>query len=234
MKAIILAAGKSTRLYPISLEQPKCLMEVNGKRIIDRQIEALRMIGIDDIVVVVGYKGEVIKKELQGKVRYWHYYDYEKTNNFHTLWSVRDSLHDDFICLFSDVLFDVEIIKMTRESTADFCMVIDTSKVLNDTMGVKMENGRLANIGTHIPENETSGNFIGIAKFSKIGSKILLTKMETMASGHKNDFYTIAIDALLGQGVKIDYIDVRGKVWININTKEDFDSARQYAVKNVL
>ena len=64
MKAIILAAGKSSRLYPITLNKPKCLLNVHGKKLIEHQIELLRLCGIDDILVVTGYLHEKIEKIL--------------------------------------------------------------------------------------------------------------------------------------------------------------------------
>ena len=101
IKAVILAAGKSSRLYPITLKKPKCLLEVGGKRIIDWQVDAIREIGIEDILVVIGYKGDEIIREVGDRVRYRQYSDYAKTDNLHTLWSIRDELHQDFLCFFS-------------------------------------------------------------------------------------------------------------------------------------
>ena len=110
MKAIILAAGESSRLYPLTLTKPKCLIEVGGKRIIDHQIEMLRKVGIEDIVVVVGYKKDMIVNALGSTVRYCEYNDFATTNNFATLWHIRDELKNNFVCLFSDVLFEIDIL----------------------------------------------------------------------------------------------------------------------------
>ncbi len=78
MKAIILAAGKSSRLYPITLNKPKCLLNVHGKKLIEHQIELLRLCGIDNILVVTGYLHEKIEKILGEKVRYKYYDRYKK------------------------------------------------------------------------------------------------------------------------------------------------------------
>lgn len=228
MKAIILAAGRSSRLYPITLEKPKCLLEVGMKRMIDWQINAIRDIGIKDIVVVVGYKGDMIKEELgDDRIRYREYTDYENTNNLHTLWSVKEELNGGLLCFFADVIFDVEIIKRAKESEEDICVIVDTSKVLEGTMNVKIEDGNLISLGSHISASEASGNFIGIAKFSDTGTKMLLEQMASMVSGHQDDYYTIAIDSLGKKGVKIGYVDVRDKMWLEIDTKEDLDNARK-------
>lgn len=233
-KAVILAAGRSSRLYPITKEKPKCLLEIGNKKIIQRQIDALREIGIDDILVVVGYKGDAIVKEVGNQVRCRKYNDFEKTNNLHTLWSIRDELRDGFFCLFSDVIFDVEIIKRADHSREDFCMIIDTSKVLKGTMGVRILNEKLIQIDCHTPSEKASGNFIGIAKFSKAGSELLLEQMSNMVSGYLKDYYTMAINILMKKGVNIGYVDIAGLVWAEIDTQEDLNKAKQIFVAPAL
>lgn len=228
MKAIILAAGRSSRLYPITLETPKCLLEIGGEKIINRQVNAIREAGINDILIVIGYKGDLILDELGSTVRYREYNDYSKTNNLHTLWNVKDELNEDFICLFSDVLFDPIILNKAKESSQDFCMMIDTSQILTDTMRVKLEHEKLTSIGSHISIKAGSGNFIGIAKFSKIGARKLCSQMAKLITGHKNDYYTIAIDALAKKGIQIGYIDVKDNKWAEIDTKVDLDNANEY------
>ena len=102
MKAIILAAGTSSRLYPITLDTPKCLLEVAGRSIIDRQLEALKEFGIEDIVLVIGYKAEVIREHLADKVRYRYFDNFDKTNNLHTLLSAKDELDQEILCLLAE------------------------------------------------------------------------------------------------------------------------------------
>ncbi len=227
MKAIILAAGKGTRLYPLTLEKPKCLLEVGGKSVIDRQIAAIHEMGIEDVVVVVGYKKEVIMSEVGAKVRYRAYHNFEETNNLHTLWSVKDELNNAFICLFSDLIFDTDVIRKAMESNDDICMVCNTHKILEGTMRIKLTDGKFTGVGGHIPVSEGSGNFLGIAKFSKRGANLLVSQMGEMVSGHKNDYYTIAIDVLAKKGIEIGYVNLHDSLWIEIDTREDLDRARQ-------
>ena len=95
MKAIILAAGRSTRLYPITLEHPKCLLPIGGKTLIEHQITWLNMCGIDDILVVNGYLNHMIEEKLGSRVRYRFYENFAETNNLYTLHSINDELDDD-------------------------------------------------------------------------------------------------------------------------------------------
>lgn len=226
MKAVILAAGKCSRLYPITLEKPKCLLEIGGETIIERQLDAIRSVGIKDITVVTGYMKDAIINAVGDSVRYKNYPDYEKTNNLHTLLSIRDELDSDFVCLFSDVIFETEVLSRAMESTHDICLIVDTHQVLEGTMRIRLEDGKIAGIGSHISVPNGSGNFIGIAKFSKAGAQKLITKMEAMMADHKDDYYTLAIDALAREGEKIGFVDVADRMWMEIDTKKDLDDAK--------
>lgn len=225
MKAIILAAGRGTRLYPLTLDKPKCLLKINGKTILDRQIEAIREIGIKDILIVTGYKKELIEHAVGNEARCKEYLGFEKTNNLHTLWSIKNELNNNFMCFFSDLIFDTEVIKRAKESPCDICLVVDTYKVLEGTMRIKLVNGNLRGVGDYISVSNGSGNFIGIAKFSKKGARMLCEQMKKMVSAHTNDYYTIAIDSLIKAGIEIGYVEVGDCPWIEIDTKEDLDNA---------
>lgn len=235
MKAIILAAGRSSRLYPLTLQTPKCLLEVGGASIIARQIEALRNAGVDDVIVVVGFQKGKIISALGDTVRYRVYDDFAATNNLHTLWHVRDELNDDCIILFADVLFDPQLLCDLIAHPAAFCALVDTSRVLEGTMRVtlapstaRLASARLTGIGSHIPPHEGHGNFIGIAKITRDGGKLLKKEMERMVAlpQHINDYYTLAFDALAKQGTNVAYVRAGEYRWKEVDTKEDLLRAR--------
>lgn len=225
MKAIILAAGKGSRLRPAGLELPKCLLEVGGRPIIEHQLAALGARGIQDVLVVVGYRHELVMTRLGERVRYRTYPEWDTSNNFPTLWSVRDELADGFVCLFADVICDEASIGQLVASGADICALVDTSRVLAGTMRVQIRNGGVTGIGSHIPVSEGSGNFIGIAKFSASGARLLLEQMEDMVSTSRDEYYTVAVDRLAGRGTPIGYVDIAGRPWVEIDTVEDLERA---------
>ena len=109
MKAIILAAGKGTRLYPLTLNKPKGLLELGNETILDRLICQFKSLGIKDILMVVGYQKESLIKHFGSSVRFIYYKDFAKTNNLHTLWSIRDELNDNIIISFADLVVDKQI-----------------------------------------------------------------------------------------------------------------------------
>ena len=228
MKAIILAAGTSSRLYPITRDTPKCLLDVAGRSIIDRQLEALEELGIEDIVLLVGYKAEVIREHLADKVRYRYFDNFEKTNNLHTLLSAKDELDQEVLCLLADVIFETRLMEKLLRSELAFTLVID-STIRPGTMRVKIKDGSITAIGNHIDPDNGDGTFIGIAKFSAEAARLLADEMEQLAKhGNENEYYTIALESLATKGHKIGFINTDNTWWTEIDTKEDLDDARKH------
>jgi len=227
MKAILLAAGRGTRLKPLTIEKPKCLINIGKKTIIERQILLLKKIGIKDILVITGYQSKMIEDQLGNQVRYKHYKDYNKTNNLNTLWSARNELTGEIICLFTDLLFEYLLLEKIVYSEGDICLAVNTKKILEGTMRVRIKDSKIVGVGSHIPVSEGSGNFLGIAKFSTSGTSMLLEQMKKMVTGHQNDYYTIAIDTLAKMKKNIDYVDVSNFAWREVDTKEDLILAQK-------
>ncbi|WP_027632035.1 CTP--phosphocholine cytidylyltransferase [Clostridium hydrogeniformans] len=98
MRAILLAAGMGTRLRPLTLETPKSLVKVNGKPMIEKQIEYLKEIGIDEIIVLTGYLEEKFHylKDKYG-VELVHNSKYNVFNNIYTMYLVREYLSDTYV-----------------------------------------------------------------------------------------------------------------------------------------
>ena len=227
MKAIILAAGRSTRMYPITLEKPKCLLELeSGKTIIEHQVDVLNKCGIKEIIVIVGYLKEQIQDVLKDRVKYRYLKDFAKYNNLHTLYSIKDELDDDFVILYSDVIFGKNLLKKCIDSKEDFCLLVHNKEVLKDTARVRIKNGSIIDIGNHIPVEEGDGNFIGIAKFSKKGANILVNEMERMVKDtkHDNSYYIIAIIEI-SKKMKVAYEYANNEPWIEIDFLEYYERA---------
>ncbi len=122
MQAIILAAGMGRRLGEFTAENTKCMLKVNGVRLIDRLLSQLKPLGLSRVVIVIGYKGEKLKDYLTER-----YPDapfvfvenpvYDKTNNIHSLWLARDYMaQEDTLLLESDLIWSDELLKLAVES----------------------------------------------------------------------------------------------------------------------
>lgn len=120
MNAIILAAGMGTRLRPLTNERPKCLVEVNGVPMVERQIQFLKEKGIDDILLVSGYKADALNylKEKYG-VDIVFNDRYDTCNNINSLYIVRDRFHDTYV-LEGDVYMDKNVFLSSVEQSTYF------------------------------------------------------------------------------------------------------------------
>ncbi|MBL1140621.1 MAG: phosphocholine cytidylyltransferase family protein [Proteobacteria bacterium] len=225
MKAIILAAGKGSRLYPITLNKPKGLLKIGNESILDRLVRQFKAVGINDVLLVVGYQKECLIKHFGKSVRYSEYKNFANTNNLHTLWSVKEELNDDVVITFADLIVHQSIIDDLVESRNDITMVVDTSQVLEGTMRVAVNDTGITSITTTTVD-EASGNFIGISKFSKAGCELLIDEMSSMIDGHHNDYYTIAVDQLARKGTLVGYCNASEHIWREIDTKDEYDEAK--------
>ena len=106
MRGIILAAGKGSRLNGTIGDKPKCLLRVGGRTLVERQIDALQTVGIDDIAIVVGCQADHVRRVCGPGVAYIENTRYAQTNSLYSLWMARPLLNDGFVVrqaqLFAD------------------------------------------------------------------------------------------------------------------------------------
>ena len=110
MKGIVLAAGKGTRLERSNGERAKCLLKMGDLTLIERQIFYLRLCGIQDIVVVVGFQAELVRQVCGPDIQYVENPIYQETNSLYSLWLARHTFLDGFIVMNSDVLFHPQLL----------------------------------------------------------------------------------------------------------------------------
>tara|TARA_Y200000002_G_C22485313_1_gene580575 strand:- start:7 stop:720 length:714 start_codon:yes stop_codon:yes gene_type:complete len=220
-KAIILAAGKGSRLRGYH-NRPKCLLAFGNKKttIIERLCKILNKKKITKIIVITGFKNKLIKETLGKKVKYIYSKNFNKSNNLQSLLAAKRELKGEIICFFSDLIFDERIIKSILNKKVDFCLTVDTGKVLKDTMRIKIKKNKIMSIGSHIKTSEGHGNFIGISKFSKKGSQ-LLKKYLISSKNNMKDYYTVVFNKMIDDDKDIRYFDCKKFFWKEIDTYRD-------------
>ena len=122
LKAIILVAGEGARLRPYTLDRPKCLVEVDGYSLLDRQMTVLATEAIHPIVLIGGYRVEMLKRsgiELRVNPRY------AETNMVWTLFCAEDDLEGEVLLCYGDIVYSREILQTLLESKADISVAID-------------------------------------------------------------------------------------------------------------
>lgn len=194
MKAIIVNAGFEKQLLPLIEDKPKGMLEIKGKTILERQVEVLNACHITDIVVVRGYKGEMIQLP---RLRYYDNRDYEKSYILSSFFAAQAEMEKSVLFLYGDIIFDRAVLEKLLQSKADISLVVDRAwydahqqgKV---PLGVERElvvmkeppentyrfvpsstNHAIVSIGQNLDRDEAHGEFIGMAMFSPKGIELL-------------------------------------------------------------
>ena len=229
MDALILAAGRGTRMGEI--DKPKCLLDLGGISIIKYQIKCLKNIGINKIFIVTGYNSEQIHSHLNDDFNFLHNVDFATTNNLYSVWTARNSLNDDFICIYGDLLFDQRILDYCINDVNDICLVVEKN-VREETMKVKIENNTIIKLNKNIPENDADGNFIGMAKFRKSIIPLFFNKISKLVENNNfNSYYTEAIELMIKDNKKINYIETNNFSWMDIDEQNEFQVAKKLFYK---
>ena len=229
MKAIILAAGKGTRLDGAAVK-PKCLVEIGGSTLLQRQIETLRDANIRKIVVVVGFGAESIRAACDSEISFVENKRFAETSSLYSLWLAREHLLDGFVVLNSDVLFHPDLLSDLLESSRPDALLLskteDQSGPLGDEeMKVKLRGDLVVDISKQMDPLEADGENVGIVKFSATGAKVLAGYMdELIAAGAVKDWAPRAfLD--FARHHQLHALSTRGLPWIEIDFPEDYQRA---------
>lgn len=232
MKAIILAAGKGTRLNGVELK-PKCLFEVGGATLLQRQMSALEEAGIDEVVLVLGFEAERIKRHCGPKVQFVTNERFGETSSLYSLWLAKEHLTDGFVVLNCDVLFHPELLARLLTAPHADALLVDFVDKQNNQLGdeemkVKVSEGRVVDISKRMNPAEADGENVGVVKFSPDGARRLIAEMDRLISTGECDrdwapraFREFALRYPLYAISTEDY------PWIEIDFPEDFRRAQE-------
>lgn len=235
MRGIILAAGKGTRLNGTAGEAPKCLLEVGGITLIERQIALLAAAGIDQITVVVGYEADRVRRVCGQRVTYVENVQYAQTNSLYSLWLARPLLYGGFVVLNCDVLFHPALLDdllTARHENALLLAYRDAEQPLfgDEEMKVKVRCGRVVDMSKRMNPTEADGENLGIVKFGPRGAPALVEIMERLIERGGMREWAPRAFAEFAATSPLYAIGTRGLPWIEIDFPDDF----QAAVRDVL
>ena len=230
MKGIILAAGKGSRLNGTIGDKPKCLLRVGGKTLVERQIDAFRRIGIEDIVMVVGCQAEAVRQTCGQRITYIENTRFTQTNSLYSLWLARPLLYDGFIVMNCDVLFHPQLLADLVSSRHEDALLIsyqddDATPMGDEEMKIKVRRGRVVDIAKTLPADEADGENVGIVKFGADGARLLIDLMEQrVAAGGLRDWAPRAFADFARQR-PLFTVGTRAFPWTEIDFPEDYERA---------
>lgn len=231
MKAVILAAGKGTRMPEITAKRPKCLIEIGKTTILDRQIKLLSKHLIKKIYVVIGYKSNQVKTKIDEKKNVEMIYnkEYATTDNIYSLYLTRDKVKGfEFLLLNGDVLFEKKILKKLNLEKESDIVPVDSRYYDLESLKIKEKRGMAVEIlPKTASKKESNGSTIGMFKFSSKASTILFEEIEKIVkNGITDKWFEFALNKIFSK-TKMNVVDIKGLKWIEVDTYNDVKKAQE-------
>jgi phosphoenolpyruvate phosphomutase len=254
VRAVIIAAGAGKSLLPLTEDRPKCMLDIKGRTVLDRQLETLRAGGIHHIAVVRGYRKEIVYAP---GVSFYDNEAFDQTGELHSLFAAAPELHGRVLVLYGDVLFERALLARLLRADGDVVIAVDRTWVDQRDRLLPLSKpvdlvvtadpprpGRrslgedwtdaLVHIGQRVPPEAATGEFIGLAAFSPRGIELAREAyQQALAAGtapfHEADgvrqaAVTDLLQALVAAGHPVTCVST-WKGWLEIDTFEDYQRA---------
>ncbi len=243
MRAFLISAGKGTRLYPLTKNTPKSLLEVGeGLTLLEAQLHSLQEAGIVDITIIVGYRAEQIEaklhkynKDFNINTVYNPFYDV--SNNLISIWMARHLMQDEFITINGDDMFTSSVIKNLMKSKNNITMVMDEKDDYDeDDMKIVHKDGLVLEVSKKIDSAKANGESVGIIKFSGHGPQIYINTLEEMVRDpeNRNVFYLKAIQQIIDKGYPVHFSKCNEGDWGELDFHPDLVMIREYVTQTNL
>ena len=240
MKAIVLAAGIGKRFKEITDQRPKCLIEIQGKTLLERTLSALGAAGVKEAVVVIGYRGEMIEQQIGPmcagvRVRYVFNARYDK-GAILSLWSARAEFDDDLLIMDADVLFPVALIDRLVRSPHANCFLLDASAVnTGEEQMLLTRGGRVLDIVRGGGGDfELIGESVGFLKVSRDDAPLLRAILDDLvAQGRDTIEHEEAFPLFLAQRA-VGFEQVEDLPWTEIDFPADLERAEREVLPRIV
>lgn len=236
MNALILSAGQGKRLLPLTASTPKCLLPLQGKSVIQWQIEALAACGVGRVSVVVGFGADKVKAELER----WCAPSFEVvavdnphfavSDNLVSCWIARREMESDFVLLNGDTLFEQRVLQRLLDSAQAPVMMTISRKASYDAddMKVRCDDSKLLAVGKDLPLTETTGESIGMLRFCGDGPALFRDALDAAMrqEGASRRWYLSVVDGLAKRGL-VSTVSVEDLQWAEIDFPQDLEKASE-------
>ena len=223
-----MAGGVGNRLLPHTETMPKCLLKVRDHTILEYQLAALEVCGIEDVIIVTGHASKEIQKRIGGNVTYIKNKDFATTNSAYGLWITRDLIKDGFIYLNADLLLHPKLLQALLDAPEEDAIIIDRKvNIKGDMKKVQMEGSRIIHMSKDMSAGLACGEAVGPVKFSKAGARNVIEKVtEFVEKGELNQWAYEAFNQL-AKRQPFYGIENPGIFWAEIDTRADLEHANR-------
>lgn len=249
MKAIIIGAGRGSRLRHLTEEIPKTLVPVLGRPMLDSILEALAAGGFrrSDVVFICGYRAEVIQAAYPD-LTYVENRDWERNNILLSLLCAREHLAGGFVSTYADIVYRPEIVADLVRSSRDLALACDTDwrrryrgrsqHPETDAEKLRAEGERVVEISRRIAPERATGEFIGVMKASAAGAAALVEAFDEARASHagrefregrsfEKAYLIDLLQHMVERGAEMHRVDTHGG-YMEIDTLEDAELAESW------
>jgi choline kinase len=253
-RAILIAAGRGKRLGAHTEDIPKCMVQVGARPIFGWVWHALRSAGIEELVVIRGYRGDVLEAFVRPLVPDAVFVDnteWQTNNVLLSLACARRYLDQPCLISYSDIIFTPAVAQAAAASDAEIALVIDREfrsiydgrtehPLAEGEVSDLMPDGSVARVGKRaLPPSEAVGEFIGLSKLGLRGAATVGRTLDVLArrydgrqyepfqraAAYRNAYLTDLWQELIDGGLRVDPVLISGS-WREIDTEQDLDRAR--------
>lgn len=254
MKVIILAAGMGSRMGDLTKDEPKCFLKVNGKTLIERLINQLRIIGLKDISIVTGYKAEKFKFN---DINFFNNKEFKTSNMVYSLMKAKKKLNDETLIIYSDIIISNKILKkmISKRYKNKLAVAVDINwkkywafrfkNINQDLESLHMNNKKeITELGKELKNaKDIDGRFIGVIRFSKNVNKTFLkiwnkeknkNKKNWGISGRslKKAYMTDLLNKFIKLKIKCDAVLFKNG-WYEFDNKKDYYQFKKFKLLNL-
>jgi len=239
MKAIILSAGQGSRLGHLVDDRPKCLIDFNGRSLLDRQLDTLDANGVDEAVVVTGFHDELVRQTVEARtggpnVRTIFNPFYKVADNTGSLFMAREELQGDCLVWNGDTLVSRELMRrVVGNDCIGISVTIDRKESYDeDDMKVVEQGGRLKAIGKRLPLDTVNAESIGLLAFRSGGAEQFREAIEeAMRTPEGTTIWYLRVIHHIAQHGDVWTLDINGEEWGEVDFPPDVEAARELTAR---
>jgi choline kinase len=234
MLAVVLAAGKGSRIEDVTEGRPKSLLPLGDTTLLGQSLRHLWDQGVDDLVLVTGYQREAIidyvRNEWPGTVEFVFNPHFESTNVLYSFWLALPYVNEDFVFLHADTVFSAEVLSrvLAHRGSAEIVFAVDDHPCEEEEMKVQVADGLVTLVTKQMPSESANGEFLGLARVS--GTQIASLRRHAEAlfeAGTFNAFFELAVQRMIDdEQLAVEVADVTGLPWREVDFPEDYQAAR--------
>ena len=234
MKALMLAAGKGTRISRYLNGKPKCTVDIgNGMHLIRYTVDMLRKKGIEDIAVVTGYQHQVITALLSDcNVKFYHTPFFDVTNSIASAWFAKEFFaDDDLLIMNADVFCEESLYDEILGIEVNPVMIYDSTRIEEADYKFFCPEGKIIKYGKELSKEETTGEYVGIAILKKDFLPRFVQRLEEMIDRQEHGVWWENVLYSMSAEEPIYAYDIMPKFWAEVDYIEDYQRIQKFVKK---